>query len=83
MAYERVRVYMRTEYGLDLSIGFLHGCFNWALEQVDMDRYVSWAAKNFSGILCIDEVHEGKRTILFATDPFNDFTVAFRDRREE
>jgi transposase-like protein len=78
MAYERVREYMALEFGLELSIGFLHACFQWALKAVDLDRYVAWAAKNFSGVLCIDEVHEGKRTILFATDPLNDFTVAFR-----
>jgi hypothetical protein len=33
---------------------------------------------NFSGVLCIDEVHDSGRTILFATDPLNDFTVSFQ-----
>ena len=28
-------------------------------------------------MLCIDEVHEGEKTILFATDPLNDFTITF------
>src|SRR5205814_3691146 len=32
---------------------------------------------NFSGALCIDEVHDCGRAILVATDPVNDFTVAF------
>jgi len=33
---------------------------------------------NFSGVLCIDEVHDSGRTILFATDPLGDFTVSFK-----
>jgi len=78
MAYEKVQDYMYIEFGLELSIGFLHNCFQWAFRQVDMDRYVAWAARNFSGVLCLDEVREPKRTILFATDPLNNFTVAFR-----
>jgi len=78
MAYERVQEYLYLEWGLDLSIGFLHDCFRWAVNQVDMDKYVAWAASNFSGVLCLDEVHDGKFTILFATDPLNDFTVGFR-----
>src|SRR5262249_33172872 len=32
---------------------------------------------NFSGVLCLDEVHDSGRTILFATDPLGDFTVSF------
>lgn len=78
MAYERVQEYLSIEFGLELSIGFLHQCFKRAVEQIDMDRYLAWAVENFSGVLCIDEVQEPKRTILFATDPLNDFTVAFR-----
>ena len=35
------------------------------------------ALANFSGALCIDEVHDCGRAILVATDPVNDFTVAF------
>jgi hypothetical protein len=29
-------------------------------------------------VLCIDEVHDSGRTILFATDPLNNFTVSFK-----
>jgi len=29
-------------------------------------------------VLCIDEVHDSGRTILFATDPLGDFTVSFK-----
>lgn len=34
--------------------------------------------KNFSGVVCIDEVCDGGRTILFATDPLNDFTIGWK-----
>ena len=33
--------------------------------------------QNFSRVLCIDEVHEGARHILFATDPLLDATIAW------
>jgi hypothetical protein len=32
----------------------------------------------FFGGLCIDEVHDSGRTILFATDLLNNFTVSFK-----
>jgi sulfur relay (sulfurtransferase) DsrC/TusE family protein len=47
-------------------------------EKGDVETYRSWCVKNFSGVVCIDEVRDGKRTILFATDPLNDFTIAWK-----
>jgi hypothetical protein len=47
-------------------------------EKGDMQAYRSWCVKNFSGVVCIDEVRDGERTILFATDPLNDFTIAWK-----
>ena len=52
-------------------------CFQWAFEKIDRAAYWPWALKNFSGALCIDEIHDCGRTILVATDPVNDFTVTF------
>ena len=42
-----------------------------------MPGYRRWTLENFSGTLCIDELHLGQRTLLLATDPLGDFPVAF------
>lgn len=62
---------------LSVSLGYLHQCFLWAHEQIDMESHWAFVLANFSGVLCIDEVHDSGRTILFATDPLNNFTVFF------
>ena len=43
-----------------------------------METHWNFVRTNFSGVLCIDEVHDSGRTILFATDPLGDFTVSFK-----
>src|SRR5208282_4762230 len=39
--------------------------------------YRQWTLAQFSGTLCIDEIHLGEHTLLLATDPLHDFPVAF------
>jgi len=78
MPYRLVIEKMLEDYCLDLSLGYVHNCFLWAHEQIDMKVHWQFVLKNFSGVLCIDEVHDSGRTILFATDPLNDFTVSFK-----
>lgn len=46
-------------------------------EKRGLAGYHDWCLKHFSGVLCVDEVHEGPRHILFATDPLLDATVAW------
>jgi len=75
--YRLVMGRMQEDYRLQLSIGYLHQCFLWAHEQIDMEGHWDFVLSNFSGVLCIDEVHDSGRTILFATDPLNNFTVSF------
>jgi len=50
---------------------------DWKIRQVDGAAYRSWTLANFSGTLCIDELHLGKKTLLLATDPIGNFPVAF------
>lgn len=78
MPYRLVIEKMLEDYSLDLSLGYVHSCFLWAHEQIDMEAHWQFVLENFSGVLCIDEVHDSGRTILFATDPLNDFTVSFK-----
>ena len=78
MPYELVQQRMAEDHFLKLSIGYVHSCFLWAHEQIHMDKHWAFVLSNFSGVLCIDEVHDGDWTVLFATDPLNDFTVSFK-----
>src|SRR5437762_5928477 len=73
----KVQAHLKEDFLLDVSVGFIFDCFQWAYEKIDRAAYWQWALKNFSGALCIDEVHDCGRAILVATDPVNDFTVAF------
>jgi len=78
LPYRLVQDRMREDYRLDLSLGYIHDCFLWAHDRVNMETYWHFVLTHFSGILCIDEVHDSGRTILFATDPLADFTVSFK-----
>jgi transcription elongation factor Elf1 len=77
MSMERLRLALKRDFHLDLSDGFLYDCLDWKMRQVDMPAYRQWTLEHFSGTLCIDEIHLGRRTLLLATDPLNDFPVAF------
>jgi transposase len=77
MSMERIRLALKRDFHLDLSDGFLYDCLDWKVRQVDLPAYRQWTLANFSGTLCIDELHLGHRTLLLATDPLGDFPVAF------
>lgn len=77
MSIHRLQQAMQRDFHLDLSDGFLHDCLDWKIRQTDMPAYRQWTLENFSGTLCIDELHLGHRTLLLATDPLSDFPVAF------
>jgi hypothetical protein len=78
MPYLSVMRRMQEDDRLELSLGSLHACFLWAHEQLNLERHWDVVRANCSGVLCLDEVHDGGRTILFATAPLGDFTVAFK-----
>lgn len=77
MPYLSVIRRMQEDYRLTLSLGYIHACFLWAHEQINLETHWDFVRTNFSGVLCLDEVHDSGRTILFATDPLGDFTVSF------
>ena len=77
MSGERLRQAMARDFFLDLSDGFISDCLDWKVQQINGADYRRWTIQHFSGTLCIDEIHLGKRTLLLATDPLNDFPVAF------
>jgi hypothetical protein len=69
MPYGLVIRRLQEDDRLTLSLGSIHDCFIWAHEQINMAAHWEVVRANFSGVLCIDEVHDRGRTILFATDP--------------
>src|SRR5205814_3233913 len=47
------------------------------VEQLDLAEHRHMVLENFSGTLCVDELHLGQFTLLLATDPIRDLPVAF------
>lgn len=78
LPYRLVQQRLGEDYLLEVSLGYIHACFLWAHAQLNGEAHWQFVLANFSGVLCLDEVHDSGRTILFATDPLNDFTVAFQ-----
>ena len=86
LPYRLVQQRLWEDHLLKLSLGYIHDCFLWAHAQINREAYWQFVLSNFSGVLCLDEVHDSGKTILFATDPpfdkaqgpLNDFTVFFQ-----
>jgi transposase len=74
---EAVRRRMARDFLLDLSTGFVYDCLRDATRQLDLAERRQQVLERFSGVLCLDELHLGKFTLLLATDPVGDFPVAF------
>jgi transposase-like protein len=68
---------MERDFLLDLSTGFVYDCLHDAARQLDLAEHRQQVLERFSGVLCVDELHLGKFTLLLATDPIGDFPVAF------
>ena len=75
---ERTRARMKRDFLLDVSTGFVYDCLDWGLSQLDFAQQRRFARENFSGILCVDEMHLGELTLLLATDPIADRVVGYR-----
>jgi hypothetical protein len=74
---ERTREAMRRDFLLDLSVGFVHGCLDGELRRLDLPARRARTLANFSGTLCVDELHLGRHVLLLATDPLADLVVGF------
>ena len=77
MNVEQTLKSLRREYFLDLSTGFVSDVLYDRAKQLDMSTHRRQVLENFSGTLCIDELHLGRLTLLLATDPLSDLPVAF------
>jgi transposase-like protein len=77
MSIERTITSLRREFLLDLSIGFVYDVLRDEAQRLDMAEHRRRVRRDFSGTLCVDELHLGGRTLLLATDPLADLPVAF------
>lgn len=77
MSLRQIQQALQRDFYLNLSDGFLYDCLDWKIRQLDGAAYRQWTLAQFSGTLCIDEIHLGEQTLLLATDPLGDFPVAF------
>jgi ribosomal protein S13 len=68
---------LQRDFLLDLSTGFIYDCLRDAVAELDMSVHREKVLKEFSGTLCVDELHLGRYTLLLATDPIRDMPVAF------
>jgi hypothetical protein len=77
MSVQKLLAALQRDFLLDLSEGFVYDCLHREVARLDMAEYRRWALEQFSGTLCVDELHLGRYTLLLATDPLGDFPVAF------
>jgi Transposase len=68
---------LNRDFLLDLSTGFVYDCLRDAVARSEMGEYRRRVLREFSGSLCVDELHLGRFTLLLATDPLRDMPVAF------
>ena len=68
---------MKRDFLLDLSEHFIYNCLRWQIKQLDLPAHRQMVIEQFSGTLCIDELHLGRFTLLLATDPISDLPIAF------
>jgi hypothetical protein len=74
---ERTREAMKRDFLLELSSGFVYDCLDWQLRRINLPEHRRRTLERFSGVLCIDELHLGRFTLLLATDPIADEVVGF------
>jgi transposase-like protein len=77
MNIERTLQSLRREFLLDLSTGFVYDLLRDRAAQLDLAEHRRMVLEQFSGTLCVDELHLGRFTLLLATDPIRDLPVAF------
>jgi transposase len=74
---EQTRAAMLRDFGVGLSEGFVYDCLRRQVARLDLGAHRREALEQFSGTLCVDELHLGRYTLLLATDPLADVPVAF------
>ena len=71
-----VQASMQRDFLLKLSSGYVYSALEHAIKQFNGNEFRQQVLGEFSGVLCIDEIHLGKRVLLLASDPIADNPVA-------
>jgi hypothetical protein len=74
---QRTIACMKRDFRLELSSGFVYDCLDWGLTRLNLAQQRQAALTQFSGVLCIDELHLGEHTLLLATDPIADRVIGY------
>jgi hypothetical protein len=74
---ERTRAALNRDFLLELSSGFIYDCLDAELRRLSLAANRRHIIQEFSGILCVDELHLGQHTLLLATDPVADRIVGY------
>jgi hypothetical protein len=64
-----VQTNMQRDFLLNLSSGYIYDALDWAIRQYDGNAFRQQVLAEFSGVLCVDEIHLGRRVMLLASDP--------------
>jgi hypothetical protein len=71
-----VQASMHRDFLLKLSSGYVYAALEHAIKEFDGNAFRRFVLAQFSGVLCIDEIHLGRRVLLLASDPIADNPVA-------
>ena len=67
---------MQRDFLLDLSTGYIYDCLEYAVRKFDGAAFRAQVLSEFSGVLCVDEIHLGRRVVLLASDPISNNPIA-------
>lgn len=67
---------IKRDFLLELSTGFLYDCLEYATRKFAGAKFRETVLSEFSGTLCVDEIHLGHRVVLLASDPISDNPIA-------
>ena len=67
---------LERDFLLKLSTGFLYHCLEYAVRKYDGAEFRAKVLSEFSGSLCVDQIHLGHRVVLLASDPVSDNPIA-------
>lgn len=67
---------MERDFLLRLSSGYIYNCLDHRIKQFNGLAFRHKVRTEFSGTMCIDEIHLGGKVLLLATDPVADNPIA-------
>lgn len=70
MAFRRVAERLARDFWIQPSEGSIRRWCQIYTQQVDLSvDYLAWVVREFSGVLCVDEIYQGDLALLVAVDP--------------